>query len=66
MKSFYYKCFISDHHLGRAVVMFGIPYVYTQSRILKVSLTVFRASRIFQGQKLFKKVIVYRGVNTPH
>ncbi len=25
-----------DHHLGRAVVMLGIPYVYTQSRILKV------------------------------
>ncbi len=26
----------SDHHLGRAVIMFGVPYVYTQSRILKV------------------------------
>ncbi len=25
-----------DHHLGRAVLMFGIPYVYTQSKILKV------------------------------
>lgn len=25
-----------DHHFGRAVIMFGIPYVYTQSRILKV------------------------------
>lgn len=24
------------HHYGRAVIMFGIPYVYTQSRILKV------------------------------
>ena len=23
-------------HYGRAVIMFGIPYVYTQSRILKV------------------------------
>eukprot|EP01147_Barroeca_monosierra_P006465 gene6465-9341_t len=27
-----------DHHLGRAVLMFGIPYVYTQSRILKARL----------------------------
>lgn len=27
----------TDHHYGRAVIMFGIPYVYTQSRILKVS-----------------------------
>lgn len=25
------------HHFGRAVIMFGVPYVYTQSRILKVS-----------------------------
>lgn len=24
------------HHFGRAVIMFGVPYVYTQSRILKV------------------------------
>ena len=31
----------SDHHLGRAVVMFGVPYVYTQSRILKVCMLVF-------------------------
>jgi hypothetical protein len=28
--------FTVDHHLGRAVIMFGIPYVYTQSRVLKV------------------------------
>eukprot|EP00730_Choanoeca_flexa_P003137 TRINITY_DN11302_c0_g1_i3.p1 TRINITY_DN11302_c0_g1~~TRINITY_DN11302_c0_g1_i3.p1 ORF type:complete len:779 (+),score=155.49 TRINITY_DN11302_c0_g1_i3:1682-4018(+) len=27
-----------DHHLGRAVLMFGIPYVYTQSRTLKARL----------------------------
>lgn len=27
-----------DHHYGRAVLMFGIPYVYTQSRILKARL----------------------------
>ncbi|UXI17089.1 cAMP-specific 3'5'-cyclic phosphodiesterase 4A-like [Sarcoptes scabiei] len=27
-----------DHHLGRCVIMFGIPYVYTQSRILKARL----------------------------
>lgn len=25
-----------DHHYGRAVVMIGIPYVYTESRILRV------------------------------
>ncbi|KAL5008591.1 hypothetical protein ScPMuIL_014172 [Solemya velum] len=31
-----------DHHLGRAVVMFGIPYVYTQSRILKARLEYLR------------------------
>jgi len=27
-----------EHHLGRAVLMFGIPYVYTQSRILRARL----------------------------
>ncbi|KAF6768646.1 hypothetical protein AHF37_08592 [Paragonimus kellicotti] len=26
-----------DHHLGRCVIMFGVPYMYTQSRIFKVS-----------------------------
>merc|ERR1712142_387542 len=31
-----------DHHLGRAVLMFGIPYVYTQSRILKARLENLR------------------------
>ncbi|CAK8693117.1 unnamed protein product [Clavelina lepadiformis] len=30
------------HHLGRAVIMFGIPYVYTQSRILKARLEYLR------------------------
>lgn len=25
-----------DHNYGRAVIMFGIPYQYTESRILKV------------------------------
>ena len=30
-----------DHHLGRAVLMFGIPYVFTQSKILKVRITFF-------------------------
>lgn len=33
----YESCvFSSVHHFGRAVIMFGVPYVYTQSRILKV------------------------------
>eukprot|EP00040_Diaphanoeca_grandis_P006655 m.38187 g.38187 ORF g.38187 m.38187 type:complete len:770 (+) comp17855_c0_seq1:155-2464(+) len=27
-----------EHHLGRAVIMLGIPYVYTQSRILRARL----------------------------
>eukprot|EP00038_Savillea_parva_P002094 m.110607 g.110607 ORF g.110607 m.110607 type:complete len:841 (+) comp10718_c0_seq2:518-3040(+) len=27
-----------EHHYGRAVLMFGIPYVYTQSRILRARL----------------------------
>ena len=31
-----------DHHYGRAVIMFGIPYVYTQSRILKARLDYLR------------------------
>ncbi|KAI1295878.1 General transcription and DNA repair factor IIH helicase subunit XPD [Halotydeus destructor] len=31
-----------EHHLGRAVIMFGIPYVYTQSRILKARLEYLR------------------------
>ncbi len=30
------------HHYGRAVIMFGIPYVYTQSRILKVGPLVLK------------------------
>eukprot|EP00731_Ephydatia_muelleri_P027476 Em0019g349a len=30
------------HHYGRAVIMFGIPYVYTQSRILKARLEYLR------------------------
>ena len=31
-----------DHHLGRAVLMFGIPYVYTQSKILRARLEYLR------------------------
>ncbi|RWS13277.1 TFIIH basal transcription factor complex helicase XPD subunit-like protein [Dinothrombium tinctorium] len=31
-----------EHHLGRCVIMFGIPYVYTQSRILKARLEYLR------------------------
>ncbi|GLH11507.1 Regulator of telomere elongation helicase 1 homolog [Gryllus bimaculatus] len=31
-----------DHHLGRAVLMFGIPYVYTKSRILTARLEYLR------------------------
>ncbi|XP_033127767.1 general transcription and DNA repair factor IIH helicase subunit XPD-like [Anneissia japonica] len=31
-----------DHHYGRAVVMFGVPYVYTQSRMLRARLEFLR------------------------
>ena len=31
-----------DHHFGRAVLMFGIPYVYTQSKILRARLEYLR------------------------
>ncbi|KAK2161713.1 hypothetical protein LSH36_111g05059 [Paralvinella palmiformis] len=31
-----------DHHYGRAVIMFGVPYVYTQSRILRARLEYLR------------------------
>ncbi|XP_055919297.1 general transcription and DNA repair factor IIH helicase subunit XPD [Eupeodes corollae] len=31
-----------DHQYGRAVLMFGIPYVYTQSKILKARLQYLR------------------------
>ncbi|CAI9741824.1 general transcription and DNA repair factor IIH helicase subunit XPD-like [Octopus vulgaris] len=31
-----------EHHFGRAVIMFGVPYVYTQSRILKARLEYLR------------------------
>ena len=27
-----------DHHYGRCVILFGIPYVYTESPVLRVSL----------------------------
>ena len=31
-----------DHHYGRCVVMMGIPFMYTQSRILKARLEYLR------------------------
>ena len=31
-----------DHHYGRCVIMFGVPYVYTQSRMLKARLEYLR------------------------
>lgn len=31
-----------DHHLGRAVLMFGIPYTFTQSKILRARLEYLR------------------------
>ncbi len=31
-----------DHHYGRAVIIFGVPYQYTESRILKARLEYMR------------------------
>eukprot|EP01134_Creolimax_fragrantissima_P004010 CFRG4010T1 len=31
-----------DHHFGRCVIMFGIPFVYTESRILRARLEYLR------------------------
>ena len=30
-----------DHNYGRCVILFGIPYQYTESRVLKVNLNYF-------------------------
>ncbi|XP_065183619.1 general transcription and DNA repair factor IIH helicase subunit XPD-like [Sycon ciliatum] len=37
-----------DHQYGRAVIMFGIPYVYTQSRILKARLDYLRQNYLIR------------------
>ena len=31
-----------DHHYGRAVILFGVPYVYTESRTLRARLEFLR------------------------
>ncbi|XP_067947764.1 general transcription and DNA repair factor IIH helicase subunit XPD-like [Watersipora subatra] len=31
-----------DHHYGRCVIMFGVPYVFTQSKVLKARLEYLR------------------------
>ena len=41
-----------DHHLGRAVLMFGIPYVFTQSKILKVKIQGLKIRQINQCSQL--------------
>lgn len=46
-----------DHHLGRAVLMFGIPYVYTQSRILRARLEYLRDN--FQVAQFISKRQLY-------
>ena len=51
-----------DHHLGRAVLMFGIPYVYTKSRILKARLDYLRD----QFQVCFIVSNVLRILNTSY
>lgn len=47
-----------DHHLGRAVLMFGIPYVYTQSKILKARLEYLREQ--FQVDESFSIKIQWK------
>lgn len=45
---------ILDHHYGRAVVIVGVPYVYTQSRILKVNFD----NRLFcYANSSFQKIV---------
>jgi len=45
-----------DHHLGRAVLMFGIPYVYTQSKILQARLEYLRDQ--FQVSKWYEIIYI--------
>ena len=49
-----YLYWVAVNHYGRAVIMFGIPYVYTQSRILKVKgfNISFQALNRLQSQQL--------------
>jgi hypothetical protein len=48
----------SVHHFGRVVIMFGVPYVYTQSRILKVSPTpLFSILPLFSSSALFTVLV---------
>lgn len=52
-----------DHHLGRAVLMLGIPYVYTQSRILRARLEYLRDQ--FQVYKInCENVFVLAHINS--
>lgn len=41
---------LTDHHYGRAVIMIGVPYVYTQSRILKVSYSQHSTQSLYYYQ----------------
>lgn len=34
--------FTVDHHYGRCVIMFGVPYVFTQSKVLQARLEYLR------------------------
>lgn len=48
-----------DHHLGRAVLMFGIPYVYTQSRILRARLEYLRDQFQVKYNAKFSSSLMY-------
>lgn len=57
-----------EHHLGRCVIMFGIPYIYTQSRILKARLEYLRDKyQIRENDFLtFDAVSTVRPVSSTH
>jgi len=40
-----------DHNYGRAVIMFGIPYMYTESRLLKVRRLAVNGARCRIGMQ---------------
>ncbi|KAJ9058975.1 TFIIH/NER complex ATP-dependent 5'-3' DNA helicase subunit, variant 4 [Entomophthora muscae] len=46
-----------DHNYGRAVLMFGIPFQYTESRILKVSMVYLPLTQDRLGWSIFEITI---------
>jgi len=52
-----------DRHYGRAVVMFGIPFQYTRSRVLQARLTYLREKH--QVRQHTARATATRSVNKP-